>query len=58
MQSDFKPVHLKKANEKLSMYLGKAEVYADTNQESKEKVFKRPTLWEKFLALFKRKAAN
>ena len=58
MQSDFKPRHLKKANEKLSMYLSKVEVYADTNQESKKKVFKGLILWEKFLALFKRKPAN
>ncbi len=58
MQSDFKPRHLKKANEKLSMYLSKVEVYADTNQESKKKVFKGLVLWEKFLALFKRKPEN
>ena len=58
MQSDFKPRHLKKANEKLSMYLSKVEVYTDTNQDSKKKVFKGSALWEKFLALFKRKPAN
>ena len=54
MQSNFKPVHLKKANEVLSKHLGAAKAYANTNEEYKQEVFKRPTLWEKFRALVKR----
>ncbi|MEA3434102.1 MAG: hypothetical protein U9R13_05925 [Campylobacterota bacterium] len=52
MRSDFKPTHLKKANEVLSKHLRKA--YANTNKAYKKEVFKRPTLWEKFRALIKR----
>ena len=54
MQSNFKPVHLKKANEVLSKDLSAAEAYANTNKVYKKEVFKRPTLWEKFRNLFKR----
>ena len=54
MRSNFKPIHLKKANEILSKHLSAAEAYANTNEEYKKEVFKRPTLWEKFRALVKR----
>ena len=54
MRSDFIPTHLKKANEALSKHLSAAEIHADTNDEYKKEVFKRPTIWEKFLALSKR----
>ena len=54
MQSSFKPVYLKKANKVLSKDLRAAEAYANTNEEYKKEVFKRPTLWEKFRALVKR----
>ena len=54
MQSNFNPVHLKKANETLSKHLKAAEAYANTNKEYKKEVFKRPTLWEKFRDLVKR----
>ncbi len=54
MRSSFKPVHLKKANEVLSKHLNAAQAYANANQEYKKEVLKRPTLWEKFLALVKR----
>jgi len=54
MRSDFKPTHLKKANEILDKHLRAVKVYVDTNEEYKKDVFKRPTIWEKFLALSKR----
>ena len=52
MQSDFKPTHLKKANETLSKHLRAVELHANTNKVYKEEVFIEPSLWKKFLALF------
>ena len=54
MRSDFKPTHLKKANEILDKHLRAVKEHADTNEEYKKDVLKRPTLWEKFRALVKR----
>ena len=54
MRSDFKPTHLKKANEILDKHLRAVKVHVDTNEEYKKDLLKRPTLWEKFQDLVKR----
>ena len=53
MRTDFKPIHLKKANEVLSKYLKEVETHANINEVYKKEIFDKPSLWEKFLALFK-----
>ncbi len=53
MRSDFKPKHLKKANEILSKYLKEVEVNADINKVYKKEIFEQSSLWKKLLALFK-----
>jgi hypothetical protein len=53
MRTDFKPIHLKKANERLSKHLKAVEVNADINKVYKKEIFDKPSLWEKLLALFK-----
>jgi hypothetical protein len=53
MQSDFKPIHLKKAKEKLSKQLKVVETDANINEVYKKEIFNKRSLWEKFLALFK-----
>jgi hypothetical protein len=48
MQTDFKPVHLKQANDKLNEFLSGLEQY----QEDQDEIVKK-SLWKKFLGLFK-----
>lgn len=49
MQTDFKPVHLKEANETLDELLSSIE---QTDERYKELVVKK-SLWQRFLELFK-----
>lgn len=49
MRNDFKPVHLKKANDELEKLLSSLE----RSQEQKDEMPKK-SLWKKFLELFKR----
>ncbi len=49
MRSDFKPVHLKEANDELEKLLTSLE----RPQEHKDEMVKK-SLWKKFLGLFKR----
>lgn len=49
MQTDFKPVHLKEANETLDELLSSVE---QTDERYKELVVKK-SLWQRFLELFK-----
>lgn len=49
MRSDFKPVHLKEANEALEKLLASFE----QPQEDQDEIVKN-SLWKKFLGLFKR----
>lgn len=49
MQTDFKPVHLKQANEKLDRLISSSE--KEYEQYKDENVKK--SLWKKFLGLFK-----
>ena len=48
MQSDFKPVHLKEANEKLDTFLSAVEQYQEEHPVELQK-----SLWKRFLELFK-----
>jgi len=48
MQSDFKPVHLQKANAKLDRHILSSERYQKNKDESV-----KISLWKKFLVLFK-----
>ncbi len=52
MRNDFKPTHLKKANEILSKYLKAVEIQVGINEVYKKEIFEKSSLWEKFLALF------
>lgn len=49
----FEPVKLRKAQESLDKHFNAACQHEQTNEEYKQTVFK-PTLWEKFLGLFKK----
>ena len=49
MQTDFKPLHLKEANETLDELLSSIE---QTDERYKELVVKK-SLWQRFLELFK-----
>ena len=52
MRNDFKPVHLKQANEKLDSDLLSSQRYQKQNDMHKgEKV--QMSLWQKFVSLFK-----
>jgi len=51
MQSNFEPVHIKLANEKLDKHVLSARAHKKTNEEYKKNVF-RVSLWDKFRALF------
>jgi len=53
MRSDFKPRHLKKANEILAKELRAVEADARINKVYKKEVFDKRSLWVKILALFK-----
>ena len=53
MQSDFEPVYLKLANEKLDKHVLSARAHKKTNEEYKKNVFNE-SLWHKFIGLFKR----
>ena len=53
MQSNFDPVHLKHANEKLDKHVLSANAHKKTNEGYKKDVFKE-SLWNKFLGLFKK----
>ena len=48
MRSDFKPLHLQKANRKLE-----AHVLASEQYQKQHNVHKELSLWKKFLRLFK-----
>ena len=48
MQTDFNPVHLKQANEKLDGFLSDL----DTKYESYEEIKEKKSLWKRFLELF------
>ncbi len=54
MRNSFKPTYIKKANIKLDKYILLANKHKNTNQNYKNKLFKK-TLWEKFLGIFTRK---
>jgi len=49
MQSDFEPVHLKEANEKLDELLSSSEI----KQEQFEELKVEKSLWKRFVGLFK-----
>jgi hypothetical protein len=49
MQTDFKPVHLKQANEKLDRLISSSE---KEYEQYKDEIVKK-SLWKKFLGLFK-----
>ena len=49
MRNDFKPVHLKEANEELEKLISSLE----RRQEHKDEMVKK-SLWKRFLDLFKR----
>ena len=49
MQTDFNPVHLKEANDKLNELIASS---AQKHQQYKDEKVKK-SLWQKFLALFK-----
>jgi hypothetical protein len=53
MQNNFEPKHLKKAKETLEKELQAVQVHQETIEVYKKKAFK-VSLWQKFLALFKR----
>jgi len=53
MQSDFEPVHLKHANDKLDKHVLSAHVHKKTNDGYKKEVFKE-SLWEKIKGIFSR----
>lgn len=50
MQTDFIPVHLKQANEKLDELMSSLEKEYEPYEETVEK----DSLWKRFLGLFKR----
>ena len=54
MRNSFKPTYIEKANIKLDKYILLANKHKNTNQNYKNKLFKK-TLWEKFLGIFTRK---
>ena len=53
MQSDFDPVHLKHANDKLDKHVLSAHVHKKTNDGYKKEVFKE-SIWEKIKGIFSR----
>ena len=53
MQSDFEPVHLKHANDKLDKHVLSANVHKKTNDGYKKEVFKE-SFWEKIKGIFSR----
>lgn len=50
---DFKPLHLRSANEKLDKHVLSAHVHKKTNDAYKKDIFK-DSLWHKILAIFKK----
>ncbi len=53
MQTNFEPVHLKAANEKLDKHVLSANVHKKTNDRYKNNIFKE-SLWHKVLGFFKK----
>jgi len=53
MNNDYEPRHLQKATKALEKHLKKVEKYAYINEEYKKGILKEPSLWEKFIRIFK-----
>ncbi len=53
MRSDFEPIHLKRANEKLKKHVLSAYEHKKKNDDYKKDVFKE-SLWEKIVGWFRK----